>query len=410
MRFFLLLYLVLPVVLIGVPTILMGMSFPLLQKIVQRDPETLGRRVGWLQTANIIGSMLGTLLTGLVALSWLGTSGSLRAIGLLSGSFLLLAAWGSLKQPWVRRSAYAGSIAVVLGLVCTVPDAQTFWATLHGAPPSHVIVAEDNTGVAVISSRSGDFSGRAYVMSNGLGQSAIPYGWTQSVLGFLPALIHPNPQTIAIIGLGSGDTLFHSGGRPETKEIICIEIVGSQMDMLQGMAQRRAYPVLLSVLNDPRITYVIAEGRSYIMQSGRRFDMIEADALRPNGAYSGNLYSEEYFRLLLDHLNPGGFAVTWAPTERVRTTFIQVFPYYADFGDILIGINAPIDVDLEAIYRRLEDPFTREYSQQSGVNIVQWLEEYLVKRQPVVSDPSTLRPQSTDTNRDLFPKDEFLVR
>lgn len=409
-RFFLLLYLVLLVVLIGVPTILMGMSFPLLQKIVQRDPETLGRRVGWLQTANIIGSMLGTLLTGLVALSWLGTSGSLRAIGLLSGSFLLLAAWGSLKQPWVRRSAYAGSIAVVLGLVCTVPDAQTFWATLHGAPPSHVIVAEDNTGVAVISSRSGDFSGRAYVMSNGLGQSAIPYGWTQSVLGFLPALIHPNPQTIAIIGLGSGDTLFHSGGRPETKEIICIEIVGSQMDMLQGMAQRRAYPALLSVLNDPRITYVIADGRSYIMQSGRRFDIIEADALRPNGAYSGNLYSEEYFRLLLDHLNPGGFAVTWAPTERVRTTFIQVFPYYADFGDILIGSNAPIDVDLEAIYRRLEDPFTREYYQQSGVNIVQWLEEYLVKRQPVVSDPSTLRPQSTDTNRDLFPKDEFLVR
>lgn len=409
-RFFLLLYLVLLVVLIGVPTILMGMSFPLLQKIVQRDPETLGRRVGWLQTANIIGSMLGTLLTGLVALSWLGTSGSLRAIGLLSGSFLLLAAWGSLKQPWVRRSAYAGSIAVVLGLVCTVPDAQTFWATLHGAPPSHVIVAEDNTGVAVISSRSGDFSERAYVMSNGLGQSAIPYGWTQSVLGFLPALIHPNPQTIAIIGLGSGDTLFHSGGRPETKEIICIEIVGSQMDMLQGMAQRRAYPALLSVLNDPRITYVIADGRSYIMQSGRRFDIIEADALRPNGAYSGNLYSEEYFRLLLDHLNPGGFAVTWAPTERVRTTFIQVFPYYADFGDILIGSNAPIDVDLEAIYRRLEDPFTREYYQQSGVNIVQWLEEYLVKRQPVVSDPSTLRPQSTDTNRDLFPKDEFLVR
>lgn len=409
-RFFLLLYLVLPVVLIGVPTILMGMSFPLLQKIVQRDPETLGRRVGWLQTANIIGSMLGTLLTGLVALSWLGTSGSLRAIGLLSGSFLLLAAWGSLKQTWVRRSAYAGSIAVVLGLVCAVPDAQTFWATLHGAPPSHVIVAEDNTGVAVITSRSGDFSRRAYVMSNGLGQSAIPYGWTQSVLGFLPALIHPNPQTIAIIGLGSGDTLFHSGGRPETKEIICIEIVGSQMDMLQGMAQRRAYPALLSVLNDPRITYVIADGRSYIMQSGRRFDIIEADALRPNGAYSGNLYSEEYFRLLLDHLNPGGFAVTWAPTERVRTTFIQVFPYYADFGDILIGSNAPIDVDLEAIYRRLEDPFTREYYQQSGVNIVQWLEEYLVKRQPVVSDPSTPRPQSTDTNRDLFPKDEFLVR
>jgi spermidine synthase len=409
-RFFLVLYVVLPVVLIGVPTILMGMSFPLLQKIVQRDPETLGRRVGWLQTSNIIGSMLGTLLTGLVALSWLGTPDSLRAVGLLSSTFLLLAAWGCLKRPWVRRGAYAGSIAFMLSLAFAVPDAQTFWATLHGAPPANVIVAEDNTGVALIKSSRSDFSRRSFVMSNGLGQSAIPYGWTQSVLGFLPALIHPNPQTIAIIGLGSGDTLFHSGGRAVTKEIICIEIVGSQINMLRGMAQRREYPALLSILNDPRITYVIADGRSYIMQSGRGFDIIEADALRPNGAYSGNLYSEEYFRLLLDHLNPGGLAVTWVPTERVRTTFIQVFPHYVDFGDILIGSNAPIDVDLQAIYRRLEDPFTREYYQRSGVNIGQWLDEYFVKRQPVVSDPSAPRPQSTDTNRDLFPRDEFLVR
>jgi spermidine synthase len=176
------------------------------------------------------------------------------------------------------------------------------------------------------------------------------------------------------------------------------------------MAQRREYPALLSILNDPRITYVITDGRSYIMQRGLKYDIIEADALRPNGAYSGNLYSEEYFRLLLDHLNPGGLAVTWVPTERVRTTFIQVFPHYVDFGDILIGSNAPIEVDLQAIYRRLEDPFTREYYQRSGVNIGQWLDEYFVKRQPVVSDPSAPRPQSTDTNRDLFPKDEFLVR
>lgn len=247
-------------------------------------------------------------------------------------------------------------------------------------------------------------------MSNGIGQSAIPYGWTHSVLGFLPVLIHPNPQTIAIIGLGSGDTLFHAGGRPETKELICIEIVGSQMAMLRDMAQRREYPALRSILNDPRITYEITDGRSYIMQHGRTYDVVEADALRPTSAYAGNLYSEEYFRLVLDHLNPGGLAVTWVPTERVRTTFIQVFPHYVDFGDILIGSNAPIELDLQTIYRRLEDPFTREYYQQSGVDILQWLDEYFVKRQPLVSDPAAPRPASSDINRDLFPRDEFLVR
>ncbi|ABU59619.1 spermine synthase [Roseiflexus castenholzii DSM 13941] len=409
-QFFFLLYVMLPTLLIGLPTICMGMSFPMLQKIIQRDPDTLGRRVGWLQTSNIIGSMLGTLLTGLAALSWLGTPDSLRVIGALSGLFLALFAWGCLTHTRVRRATYVGSIVIASGLALIIPDAQTFWATLHGVPPSNAIVTEDNTGLALIKSGSSDFSRRAYVMSNGIGQSAIPYGWTHSVLGFLPTLIHPKPQTIAIIGLGSGDTLFHAGGRPETKELICIEIVGSQMDMLREMAQRREYPALLSILNDPRITYEITDGRSYIMQRGRTYDIIEADALRPNSAYAGNLYSEEYFRLVLNHLNPGGLAVTWVPTERVRTTFIQVFPHYVDFGDILIGSNAPIELDLQAIYQRLEDPFTREYYQRSGVNIKQWLDEYFVKRRPLASDPSAPPPRSRDTNRDLFPRDEFLVR
>lgn len=409
-RFFLLLYVLLPIILIGLPTVFMGMSFPLLQKIVQRNPETLGRRVGWLQTSNIIGSMLGTLLTGLAALSWLGTPGSLRVIAVLSGIFLALFAWGCLVRVWVRRAAYAVSITLVAGLALAVADAQKFWATLHGVPPANAIVAEDNTGLALIKSSASDFSRRAFVMSNGIGQSAIPYGWTHSVLGFLPVLIHPNPQTIAIIGLGSGDTLFHAGGRAETREIICIEIIGSQMEMLRNMAQRREYPALRSILSDPRITYEIADGRSYIMQHGRLYDVIEADALRPTSAYAGNLYSEEYFRLVLDHLNPGGLAVTWVPTERVRTTFTQVFPHYVDFGDILIGSNAPINLDVQAIYRRLEDPFTRAYYQQSGVDITQWLNEYFVERQPLVSDPSASRPASNDINRDLFPRDEFMVR
>lgn len=388
----------------------MGMSFPLLQKIVQRDPEALGRRVGWLQTSNIIGSMLGTLLTGLAALSLLGTADSLRVLSILSGLFLILGAWGCLVRVWVRRAAYAGSVALVTGMAAIVPDSQTFWATVHGVPPSNVIVAEDNTGLALIKSSTSDFSRRSYVMSNGIGQSAIPYGWTHSVLGFLPVLIHPNPQTVAIIGLGSGDTLFHAGGRAETREIVCIEIVGSQMEMLQEMAQRREYPALQSILNDPRITYEITDGRSYLMQRGHTYDIIEADALRPNSAYAGNLYSEEYFRLALNHLNPGGLVVTWVPTERVRTTFVQVFPHFVDFGDILIGSNAPIELNVQAVYQRLENPFTREYYQKSGVDILEWLNEYLVKRQPVVSDPSTPRAPSNDTNRDLFPRDEFMVR
>ena len=58
------LYAALPVVLVGPPTLMMGLSFALLQRAIQTDLAGLGRRVGWLQAANIAGSTLGSILTG----------------------------------------------------------------------------------------------------------------------------------------------------------------------------------------------------------------------------------------------------------------------------------------------------------------------------------------------------------
>ena len=53
-----------------------------------------------------------------------------------------------------------------------------------------------------------------------------------------------------------------------------------------GEAARRI-PDSSSVLSDPRITHVNGDGRAFIMRSPRRFDIIEADALRPTSAYAG---------------------------------------------------------------------------------------------------------------------------
>ena len=69
-----------PAVFIGPPTIMMGLSFGCLQRAVQDDVSLLGRRVGWLQTANIAGSMIGALMTGLWLLDRVGSSGTFRLL------------------------------------------------------------------------------------------------------------------------------------------------------------------------------------------------------------------------------------------------------------------------------------------------------------------------------------------
>ena len=42
-------------------------------------------------------------------------------------------------------------------------------------------------------------------------------------------LLHPKPEEVAVIGLGSGDTVYALGGSPHTRELTCIEIVESDL-------------------------------------------------------------------------------------------------------------------------------------------------------------------------------------
>ena len=168
------------------------------------------------------------------------------------------------------------------------------------------------------------------------------------------------------------------------------------------------HPGLIAMLSDPRIRHAYGDGRIVVRQGGRKYDIIEADALRPTSAYAGNLYSDAYFELLRDRLNLGGIAVSWSPTDRVRNTFVKVFPHVLSYGAIVLGSNQPIDFVPERVRNRLMDPMVLDYYAQAGVDIRTLLAEY-IDRVPAVFDPSHDRSMLQDINTDLFPKDEFGV-
>ena len=62
------------------------------------------------------------------------------------------------------------------------------------------------------------------------------------------------------------------------------------------------------------------DGRHAIQSGADRYDVIEADALRPYHAGSGNLYSLEFFERCGRALKPGGIMCSWAPTPRTYET------------------------------------------------------------------------------------------
>lgn len=405
---FIAMYFVVVPLLIVPPTLLMGASFPYLQRINQTSLDDIGKRVGALQTANILGSTLGAILVGLVFLHYVGSAGTLKILLVLGAVYWFLLAKICTGKLQKALASMAGLTTVALGFVA-VPSADTLWAKLHGTLPESALQAEDNTGVSFIRGSMrypGDVAISAYFFINGVAQSTIPFEDGHTALSMVPAMLHPLPKDILIIGLGSGNTIWAAGGRPETEQLVNVEILGSQLKNLTDMHNLKPYAGVQTLLDDKRFQFVADDGRAWLMRSGQKFDIIETDALRPQSPHSGNLYSSEYFTLLKNHLKPGGYAVNWIPTGRTIQTFRSVFPYTLNIGFwMFIGSDQPIQADRALALGRVRNPITRDYYTRAGIDPEKLLQSELDK---IVEQPQERWTQpSLDINYDLFPKDEF---
>jgi hypothetical protein len=388
------LYALLPVFLYAVPTVLMGLSFPILQRAVHDDPATSGRKVGLLQAANIAGCVAGSLSVGLVTLGAVGTTGTLRIL-LLAG-LVFVAAGLRAYGPRPSLVAAGATLAVVAAIL---PGQRALWLRLHGAGAADgpALLGEDATGVAAIV-RSGTSGWRVFV--DGKSHSWIPFGGIHTWLGAIPAMVHDAPLDVAIIGLGSGNTAWAAAARPETRSVTVFELSGTQPRLLRELVAQGGGPELASLLDDPRVQLRIADGRNALLSQPRAYDLIQADAQLPQTAYSGNLYSVEFFRLCASRLKPGGLMVTWAPTRRVSAGFRRAFPHVLAFddGQILVGSNERPVVHVATWRARAESETSLA---RFGPGAVRLLVRHLRGVRRVEDGPSG------ETDHDLFPRDEF---
>lgn len=388
------LYVVLPVALFGPPTVLMGFSFPALQKAVHDDPLTCGRKVGLLQAANIVGCVAGSLAVGLVGLTWLGTSGSLRLLLVAGVGFAALGV-----RAYGARGPFVPLAALLLLSAAALPGREQLWLRLSGTPSPRAMAIEDATSVGAVLPWANGW----HVVVNGKHHSWLPFGAQHTRLGAVPSLLHPAPADVAIVGLGSGDTAWAAMCRRETRSLVVFEIAGPQKVLLERLAERERLPDLSGFLADPRLAVRLADGRHALTRGAERYDVIEADALWPYAAYSGNLYSVEFFRECARRLKPGGLMCTWAPTPRVAASFHAAFPHVVGPRSrwFLVGSNEPIPVDPAAWRARLLSP---DVTAHLGEGLVADIRP-LLERLRVVGPPDG----PLDLNHDLFPRDEFLA-
>ena len=394
-----------PLLIMGAPVLAMGASFPFVQRLVAQRVDTLGRRTGLLLLANIAGNVTGTLLVGFVLIDALGTSGTLR---LLAALLLLPGLAAAAMAPRQRRPAVAaGAVALLLGLVAVFPSNFRLWAYFHSAPEGEFALSEDRACVNALKKVEGE----DFLFINATSQNGYPFDDFHVLVGLLPALLHPDPERAMAVGLGIGATPYGMSRDPRLGRLDVVEICGGEVDLLRVLADRGAVE-MQRLLNDPRVDIQVGDGRKFLLSSDERFDVLTVDVVRPQAAFSGNLYSVEFYELLRSRLDADGLVSQWQATPRVLNSATEVFPHVLRFtvpsydgSQFMVASQRPITFDRAAVLERFRamDP-SRMFSPAQAASLL----EFLSTVEP--GEVSVVRRIGDDgLNHDLAPRDEYFL-
>jgi spermidine synthase len=357
-------------------TLLWGASFPLALAAAAGAEDDSAGLVGRIYAANTGGAILGALVFTLILIPWIGTQGAeqtLIALAAVSGLVVL----GPLV--WRGRTAM-GAIALAAAMVAagylasnvsTVPPELVAYGRrmMTSLGRSKILYVGEGINSSIAISRWDDGAYQFHV-SGKVEASTESYDMRlQRLLGHMPALFHPDPKSVLIVGFGAGVTAGSFVVHPTIKRIAICEME----PLIPPIATQYFGPQNYYVKNDPRTQIYYDDARHFVLTTPEHFDIITSDPIHPWVKGSATLYSKEYFELVKEHLNSGGVVTQWVPlyesdAETVKSeiaTFFDVFPGGSVWANelsgsgydvFLLGQKDPAPVNIDQIEARLKSP------------------------------------------------------
>ena len=358
------------VLLMLVPTLLMGATFPLVARIHTRRLAVVGRGIGDVNAVNSLGAIGGSFITGFFLIPWLGTEWSIAA---LAGLNLLVGAGVIGCHPSLgarRKATAAAALAVLVAALVAFGPKQVLQEMSRPSTPGTRFVYYDEgaAGVVTVSEAPDGFR---KLMVNGGGQVPSDYASLQlfRLLGHLPLLLHPNPQEALVVAFGGGIALG-SVAQHALRRIDCVEIVPEVLDAARQHFAEFNHHILdsLAVAN---VHISIDDGRNFLFTREGKYQVITGDATHPTTADSWVLYTREFYQLCRDRLTPDGIMAQWLPlhglaVEDYRTilrTFRSVFPHatlwLTNDYTLIVGPVQKLRLDWELLETKLAAPAVR---------------------------------------------------
>ncbi|MDB5215737.1 MAG: hypothetical protein JWO86_3664 [Myxococcaceae bacterium] len=355
-----------------------GIQFPLVIGLYGRGARRVGHDVGAAYFANTMGSIAGSLVGGFGLLPLLGALGVWRlvVVALAIGATVAAAldSRSTRSSERARRAATGAIITCAPLLLLLARGPTSVWrhsgigagrrdAKLEGADAARLagFVAQEARSVrweedGVESSVAlGHRGGYTFIVNGKADGHALVDAPTQVMGGVLAGLVHGNPRTSLVVGLGTGSTAGWLGVLPSMDRVDVVELEPSIVRVARDCA-----PVNEDVLHDPKVHIHLEDAREYLLTTKDRYDVIFSEPSNPYRAGISSLYTLEFYRAARDRVATGGLFVQWIQAYEVDgwavataiVTIHQVFPFIEVWqpmgGDLLLVASTehhPLDVD-----------------------------------------------------------------
>ena len=366
-------------------TIAFGSAFPFAVAVASGRDDTVTEHLGRIYAINTLGAILGSLLAGFVLIPMIGLHLTIRAVAATSAiaavSILLRA------QRSLGRSIGFGLAAGVLVAIAVAPPwdrallssgAYKYAPAMRGSNLANTLTAgellsyrEGSAGTVAVRELTGTIS---LAIDGKVDASNAGDMLTQRMLAHVPLLLHPNPQRVAILGLGSGVTLGSALTHP-VREAAVLEISPEVV-----AASRFFEDENHRALADKRTRLIVGDGRTHLMLGTESYDVIVSEPSNPWMAGIASLFTREFFEGARARLAPGGVLCQWAHTydisnadlRSIVATFLSVFPdgtmwLVGDADVLLVGSTEPLDARIGGIGAAMQRPGVAEDLATVGV-------------------------------------------
>jgi spermidine synthase len=278
---------------------------------------------GYAYAINVIGGILGPLVAGYCLLPALGAKQSLL---LLSLPLIVLAMVVAVKRNSMAAKVLA-CLSVVLAFLSLFCYGLEDGFLFYDAQEPHTIRR--------------DYAATTIALGRGLHKMLMVNGSNVTALGpeprwmaVLPLAFCRQPAKSALIicfGMGTTYRSVLSWGVKTT----AVELIPSVRDSFPFF-----YADAPAVLSNPNGRIVIDDGRRFLKRTKEKFDVITIDPPPPvQAAGSSLLYSQEFYSLIKEHLNPGGILQQWYPYDdatlhAAARSLRESFPYIKVFRSV----------------------------------------------------------------------------